>query len=106
MKAVRVDLLLADVTFDEQAIARAVEMEIQPGLRARLCTPEDLILYKLISERPRDHADALSVVRRQSSNLDRVYIETWLRQFEIAFDDSTLITTFQSMSKKRRDDQR
>ena len=99
-EGVRVDLLLADTYFDEAVIARAVEAEIQPGVLVRLCTPEDLIIYKLMSLRPRDQADALSVVQRLP-DLDRAYIEEWLQQFELAFDDSTLVGTFRAMMKRR-----
>jgi hypothetical protein len=46
---------LADTAYDEEAIHRAVEMEVLPGQKARLCTAEDLVIYKLIYKiaRPR-----------------------------------------------------
>lgn len=93
----RVDLLLADTAYDEQAIHRAVEMEVLPGQKARVCTAEDLVIYKLISTRLRDHEDAGTVVLRQGSALDAPYVEGWLRQFELALDDSTLVDTFRGM---------
>jgi hypothetical protein len=37
------------------------------------------------------------VVHRQASRLDIPYVEGWLRQFELALDDSTLVETFRGM---------
>lgn len=96
-EGIPLDLLLADMGFDHQVLERAVDAEIVPGFRARLCTAEDLILYKMITTRPRDREDAQSVVREQGQALDRAYIEHWLRQFELALDDSTLLEAFQRM---------
>ena len=94
---VRLDLLLADLGFDGQALERAVEREVVPGFSARLCTAEDLILYKLITTRPRDREDVRSVLQEQGDQLDRAYVEHWLGLFEQALDDSTLVPTFRAM---------
>lgn len=93
----RLDLLLSDVSFDAEAIRRARDVTLQPGLVASVCSPEDLIVYKLISTRQRDHDDAESVVRRQGKALDDEYVLTWLRRFEQALDDSTLVATYRQM---------
>ncbi len=94
---VRVDLLLADVGFDIEAIRRKRAVEVQEGVSIEVCSPEDLIIYKLISTRPRDHEDAKSVVQRQGKLLEHEYIEYWLRQFELALDDSTLLPAYQKL---------
>ncbi len=97
----RLDLLLADTGFDGEAIRRARPVEVQPGVVVTLCTAEDLIIYKLISTRLRDHADAEGVVRRQGDALDDDYVLGWLRQFEQALDDSALVATYQRMRARR-----
>lgn len=96
----RLDLMLADVGFDEEAIRRAQPVEVQPGVVITICTAEDLIIYKLISVRAQDHADAESVIRRQGDALDDDYVLRWLCQFEAALDDSTLVATYQRMRAK------
>jgi len=96
----RIDLMLADVSFDVAAIRRAQAVELQPGLVAFVCTAEDLIIYKLISLRSRDHDDAESVVRRQWEALDDDYVLSWLRRFEQALDDSTLVAEYRRMRAK------
>jgi hypothetical protein len=48
----RLDLLLADTPYDELAIERGRVIEAHPGLSMRICNPEDLVIYKLISTKP------------------------------------------------------
>ncbi len=95
----RLDLLLADTPYDALAIQRGRDIELQPGVMIRLCSPEDLVIYKLISTRLRDHEDVQGVVRRQGSDLDDKYVLDWLRQFEQALDDSTLVTEYKDLRK-------
>ncbi len=99
---VRLDLLLADTPYDVAAVERGRAIEVLSGVTLTVCSPEDLLIYKLISTRPRDHEDASGVIRRQGDTLDTGYILGWLRQFELAFDDSTLIATFRRMQRGAR----
>ncbi len=96
----RLDLLLADTPYDANAIQRGRQHEVQPGLVIRVCSPEDLIIYKLISTRLRDHEDVESVIRRQGNALDDKYVIGWLKEFEQALDDSTLISEYQSLRRR------
>ncbi|MBI2116442.1 MAG: hypothetical protein HYT85_15360 [candidate division NC10 bacterium] len=67
---------------------------MEPGATIRVCSPEDLVIYKLASTRLRDHEDAASIIRRQGDKLDDRYVLHWLRQFEQALDDSTLVAEY------------
>ena len=93
---IRVDLLLAETGFDVEAIARGRQVEATAGETVAVCTPEDLIIYKIISTRSRDHDDVPGILRRQRT-LDDDYITSWLLQFEQALDDSTLIRSYKRM---------
>jgi hypothetical protein len=97
---VRIDIMLAETTFDSAAIGRARVVELQPTLEVRLCSPEDLIIYKLVSVRAQDHLDVEGVIRRQGDQLDDRYVESWLRQFESALDDSTLVEEYQRLRQR------
>ena len=97
---IRIDLQLADVSLDESAIQRAESVELEPGLTARVCTAEDLILYKMISTRPQDQVDVENIVRRQGNALDDRYVMKWLRALEQALDDSTLVANYQRLRAK------
>jgi len=93
----RLDILLSDTTFDAKAIRRAQAVELEPRLMARICSAEDLIVYKLISTRLRDYEDAASVIHRQGDALDDDYVLSWLHQFEQALDDSTLVAEYKRL---------
>jgi len=98
----RIDLLLADTHYDDAAIRRGREFEIESGTAFRVCSPEDLIIYKLISTRLRDHEDASSVIRRQGEALDDRYVIGWLEQFEKALDDSPLVSEYKRLRIRQR----
>ncbi len=94
---IRIDLVLAETGFDLQAMSRSRPIEMLPGITLTLCSAEDLLVYKMISDRPRDNDDVPGIIHRQKKSLDDGYIETWLREFEIALDDSTLVNTYRQM---------
>ncbi len=96
----RLDLLLADTPYDAIAIERGRDIEVQPGITIHVCSPDDLIIYKLVSTRLRDHEDARSVIRRQGDSLDDEYVVDWLRKFEQALDDSTLVAEYQQLRRE------
>jgi len=89
--------MLADTIFDQTALQRACEVDLFPGKAIRVCTAEDLIIYKMLSTRLRDRSDVESVIRRQGEKLDASYIEKWLKQFEEALSDSTLVRDFKEL---------
>lgn len=95
----RLDLLLADTPYDLMAIKRGKAVEVTPGVTILLCSPEDLVIYKLVSTRQRDHEDAKSVIRRQENKLADKYIISWLKQFEQALDDSTLVAEYKKLKQ-------
>lgn len=97
---VRVDVMLAETSFDEAAIGRARLVETQPSQVVRMCSAEDLIIYKMVSLRAQDRADVEGVIRRQGNALDDAYIVKWLREFEQALDDNTLVKEYRHMQRR------
>lgn len=93
----RIDVMLAETSFDETMTGRARRIELQPDLAARVCSAEDLIIYKSVSLRTQDRLDVEGIVRRQGERLDDRYVEGWLRQFEQALDDSTLVAEYRRL---------
>ena len=71
---VRIDLVFGLLPFEEEAVRRAASVDAA-GRSVRVCTPEDLILMKIISDRQRDLDDARAIVRRRLSELDLEYLE-------------------------------
>jgi hypothetical protein len=66
--------------FSRTEFGRRLEIEIL-GVKARIATPEDVILSKLewskLGSSERQWQDALQVARTQGQNLDLDYIEKW-----------------------------
>ena len=71
---VRVDLIFGLLPFEREAVARAKPVPVA-RTEIRFCTPEDLILLKIISKRDRDRADVRGIVSRRLSELDLDYLE-------------------------------
>jgi hypothetical protein len=61
---VRIDVIFALLPFELDAIHRAQDLAIA-GRKVRVVTPEDLIVMKIISDRPKDVDDAEAIVRRR-----------------------------------------
>jgi len=97
---IRIDIQLADMGFDDSAIERAVPIELEPGVSARVCTAEDLVIYKMLSARLQDQVDVEQIIRRQGDALDDRYVLRWLRLFEKALTDSMLVTTYRRLRKE------
>lgn len=68
----KVDLILGGLPYEESAIRRARVVDMG-GFSVRVCAPEDLIVYKIISERPKDLEDVRGVIA--SCGLDRKYLD-------------------------------
>ncbi len=71
---IRADLIFAELPYQEQAIRRAHSVRLGNTV-ARVCRPEDLIIHKIISERPKDLDDVRGIVRTQGAKLDRTYLD-------------------------------
>lgn len=94
---VRIDIHLSDTLFDHKVIDRATRIEIEPGTTIMICSAEDLIIYKMLSTRASDSRDFEGIIDYQGDTLDDQYIIDWLKQFEAALDNSTLIDTYKKM---------
>jgi len=73
-EGVRVDLIFGQLPYQQEAVQRAARRPIQ-GVEVYVCRPEDLVLHKLVSERPRDRDDVRGVIQQQGSRLDRAYLD-------------------------------
>jgi hypothetical protein len=77
---IRIDVIFALLSFERDAVHRAATVALAER-NVRVVTPEDLILMKIISERPRDQADAEALIRRRANILDRAYLEPRIKEF-------------------------
>ena len=77
---IRVDFIFSTTAYERQAIDRALRVDLL-GVSVPFASAEDLILHKLFAGRPRDHEDAVSVVRRRGRELDWSYLDRWAGEF-------------------------
>jgi len=82
---VQIDVIVGQLPFEREAIQRAVPQDIH-GVAVRVCRAEDLILHKLVSERPKDREDVRGIIQQQASRLDRAYLEPRVAELAQALD--------------------
>jgi hypothetical protein len=100
--AVKIDVALAALPFEIEAIEQATPWEIVPGVAVRTCPAEHLVVYKLVAGRPQDLVDMETVVRRQGSRLDLTRIRRWAAEFAEIKEDPDLLRPFEAAVRKAR----
>jgi hypothetical protein len=68
----------------------------------RLCTAEDLVVYKCVAGRARDVLDVEGIVARQADALDATAIRRWLEEFARITDDREIVARFERAWASRR----
>ena len=81
-QGITVDLLRPRDPHDQQVFQRKRKKRMD-GCYYWVPSPEDFVLQKAKVQRPRDFEDAVSVVERFRSKLDREYLDHWARQLGI-----------------------
>ena len=81
---VRLDLILAELPYEIRAIKRAKGKKVG-AVRVRICTPEDLVIHKIISDRLQDREDAQNIIKRWKGKLNRRYVDPKVRELSEVF---------------------
>lgn len=97
---IRVDLILTGTDFERKAITRAKDIIPEAGFSIRVCSPEDLIVMKFISDRPRDREDVEGILLRSGDQMDHEYVRSWLKQFAQALNQPDLIAEYDRYMEK------
>ena len=87
--------------FEEAAIARAAGYDLGQGRTVRLCTAEDLIVYKCVAGRPQDVMDVETIVARQGDTLDVAHIRHWIEEFARITEDRDVVARFERAWESR-----
>lgn len=78
------DLLVADSSLEKSALSRSVVREVSGVDRPiRVLGCDDLVLFKLVSGRMIDLADAATLLRENRSELDFDYLGRWIRDLDL-----------------------
>jgi len=70
---VRVDMVVADLPFEIEAIQRSMYVEFS-NIKIKVCLPEDLIIQKAVSTREKDWLDIRNVIENQHDKMDWNYL--------------------------------
>ncbi|MEW6618152.1 MAG: nucleotidyltransferase [bacterium] len=74
-----IDISMGILPFEEETIKRSQIVQIG-DLSLHLPTPEDLIIFKAVADRPQDIIDIQGIIESHPQ-LDRRYIKYWVKEF-------------------------
>lgn len=86
IQGVRVDLVVAELPFEIEAIRRSRSMDFY-GAKIKVCTPEDLIIQKAVSIREKDWDDIRYVIENLRDEMDWDYLLKHCRDLSDFLDD-------------------
>lgn len=95
---VNVDLTLAWLPFEEAALGRAREVDFD-GIRLRVATPMDLVIYKMVASRPRDLDDAEKLLLLHP-DIDVAYVREVVRSFAVVMEQPERAEALEALLEK------
>jgi len=95
-----VDIAWGATEFDDQAIRRAVPIEIC-GRTVPIASAEDLILYKLAAYRRKDLAHVEDILVRQGERLDLAHLRRWAQWIAEATGKFEVPSTLEKMLREQ-----
>ncbi len=83
---IRVDFIFSFSAYEKQAIDRVTKVNMD-NVIVRYAALEDLVIHKIIANRPRDIED-VRVILLKNPEYDKVYIKKWLEEFDKSLDEN------------------
>lgn len=81
-RSVDVDVFLAESPYLQTVLSRSQRAEVDVNLEVAVVSPEDLVVLKVLSARPRDAIDVQDVLFIQGT-LDREYMRQWAEKLNV-----------------------
>ena len=97
---VPLDISMGLPGYEEGVMARVVDWELEPGKIVRLCSAEDLVIYKAVAGWPQGLRDIEGIVYRRGPTLDAVTIRHWLEAFAEVLAQPDLAERFETPWRK------
>lgn len=103
-EGIPLDIALGALPFEAAAVSRARDEELLPGLRLRVCSAEDLIVFKVFAGRARDWRDVeMTIARQGEAALDWTYIEQSLGPLIELKEKPETLVQLQALRRSLRD---
>jgi predicted nucleotidyltransferase len=97
----RIDVSCGAFPFEQSAVQRAKKVQLIPGTRLKLCTAEDLIVYKAFANRGIDWFDIEGVIARQTkAKLDWKYIFEQLTPLAGLKEEPEIVPKLEAMMRE------
>lgn len=90
------DIIIAENPMEYAAIERGIVRKIG-SMKVRFISPEDLVIYKITSPRPRDLEDLKGILFRRKGKLDLAYIRFWLKKIDKIDNELNLCRLFNNL---------
>jgi hypothetical protein len=89
VNSVPAELIFAALPYEEEAIRRTRSITLKGG-QVKICSPEDLILHKIVTPRARDREDVEGIFRYRHSELDYAYLDPRIEELATALADRSM----------------
>lgn len=96
-----IDVSIAWLPFEEEALA-ARQRRDYAGVEIRVPRAEDLLIYKLIANRPQDIEDAEGLLLLYARRVDLRRIRAIVRQFAGVLDDTSRLEVLDRLTRRAR----
>lgn len=96
-----VDIVLAGPGIEELFLSRA-EVHDLDGVRVPVACAEDIVVMKILAERPKDIEDVIAILAAHPDNLDRDLVRSTLRLLEEALGQSDLLPVLEGAIERAR----
>lgn len=98
-----IDIALGAFPFEDSAIRRSRKIEAMDGIHLRVCTAEDLIVFKVFATRAKDWLDVEgAIIRQGDANLDWRYIREQLTPLLALKEAPELLEQLEALREKIR----
>ncbi len=77
-----IDLIFADDLYKKNALLRKVQLEVG-NRKMNFISPEDLIIFKILSGREQDRLDIKDIFEHQRNSLNLKYLKEWFKKLKL-----------------------
>ena len=93
------DLVLAGPGLEDIFFERVIRIH-EAGMVLPVASAEDIVIMKILAGRPKDIADAQTILRQRLQTLDVAHIREMLAMLEGALDQSDLLRAFEAEARR------